>query len=392
MASKVSKRLKQLDSASTRPGSQFGGPPGGDEAAVAVASFVMATLIGVVLLFVPALFFGIQSVQGAYESQAEAALRAFGYDEVEASAIGNNVVLNGPITPEQSVDEAIAAVALVPGIGLIDSQLFVATPTAGGESVVVGEPITLSWTRGTVTVIGEVSSSEIVDFIGENAAAGPISAVDTSALSVLEGVADETDWIGGVLALMQMAAEHVDEGQVVANPSAGLVIVAGVVEDRQARRDLYDDAEERIVALGFDFTSGIALAEAPPVPIKEQVVALQADLDDLIVGKVVEFEVTSAVITPVGTALLDEIVVALTQFPDVPIEIAGHADAQGDAEENLELSTRRAEAVLVYLVANGLDAERFVVVGYGETQPIADNSTAEGRARNRRIEFIALED
>jgi len=121
-------------------------------------------------------------------------------------------------------------------------------------------------------------------------------------------------------------------------------------------------------------------------------VKLQENLDDLIEGKVVEFELNSDVLTPKGIALLDEILVALEKFPNVPIEISGHADSQGDAAANLDLSKRRAQTVLDYLVAHGEDTNRFAVVGYGETRPIADNSTAEGRARNRRIEFKALEE
>ena len=81
---------------------------------------------------------------------------------------------------------------------------------------------------------------------------------------------------------------------------------------------------------------------------------------------------------------------ALRQVPDVPVEIAGHADAQGSEERNLDLSERRALAVFDYLVSQGEDPGRFEVVGYGETRPIADNSTPEGRQKNRRIEFIAL--
>lgn len=100
-------------------------------------------------------------------------------------------------------------------------------------------------------------------------------------------------------------------------------------------------------------------------------------MDDLITGKVVEFEVNSDELTPVGTALLDEVLIALRQFPDVPIEIAGHADAIGTSEANLVLSQRRAEAVLEYLVSQGEVHDRFVVIGYGEERPIADNDTVE---------------
>jgi len=119
---------------------------------------------------------------------------------------------------------------------------------------------------------------------------------------------------------------------------------------------------------------------------------LQESIDDLIEGKVVEFELNSNVLTPVGVELLDEVLAALHQFPNVPIEIAGHTDSQGDAAENLDLSERRAQAALDYFIANGQDAERFVVRGYGEDFPVASNDTEDGRARNRRIEFKALEE
>jgi OOP family OmpA-OmpF porin len=118
---------------------------------------------------------------------------------------------------------------------------------------------------------------------------------------------------------------------------------------------------------------------------------LQDDLNELILDQVVEFEIDSFALTPKGTSLLDEVLDALASAPDdIRIEIAGHTDNAGSESENLLLSQRRAQAVLDYLVANGQDPERFEIIGYGESQPIASNDTEDGRARNRRIEFTAL--
>jgi outer membrane protein OmpA-like peptidoglycan-associated protein len=80
----------------------------------------------------------------------------------------------------------------------------------------------------------------------------------------------------------------------------------------------------------------------------------------------------------------------MLEFPEVPILIEGHTDSDGGEESNLELSRKRAEAVVNYLVDNGADPARFEVRGHGESQPIADNETAEGKAQNRRIVFTAL--
>ena len=75
---------------------------------------------------------------------------------------------------------------------------------------------------------------------------------------------------------------------------------------------------------------------------------------------------------------------------DTPVEIAGHTDDRGDAEINLRLSQRRADNVARHMVRHGVAPERIRAVGYGETQPIAQNGTEAGRKTNRRIEFRVL--
>ncbi len=87
-----------------------------------------------------------------------------------------------------------------------------------------------------------------------------------------------------------------------------------------------------------------------------------------------------------GKALLDRLVVTLDACPTAALRIAGHADATGIARRNLALSKRRARTVVSYLVDKGIDAGRLAAVGYGETRPVAPNTTRANRARNRRIE------
>ncbi|HKK27134.1 MAG TPA: OmpA family protein [Gemmatimonadota bacterium] len=107
----------------------------------------------------------------------------------------------------------------------------------------------------------------------------------------------------------------------------------------------------------------------------------------------VYFDFDRATIRPESRPALDEVGNALVKNRQLRVEIQGHTDAVGPAAYNLELSQRRARAVLEYLLANfpSLDRGEFVVRGYGETQPIASNATAEGRQENRRVEFVVLE-
>jgi outer membrane protein OmpA-like peptidoglycan-associated protein len=87
-------------------------------------------------------------------------------------------------------------------------------------------------------------------------------------------------------------------------------------------------------------------------------------------------------------AKLDKAVGVLKSHEDIKIEIGGHTDSTGSREYNLDLSRRRARAVKDYLVGKGISDKRITTRGYGPDKPIADNETKDGRARNRRIEFV----
>ena len=93
-------------------------------------------------------------------------------------------------------------------------------------------------------------------------------------------------------------------------------------------------------------------------------------------------------ITRAAAAALDQLTPVLRRCPDAKVEIAGHTDNVGAAASNLALSRLRAEAVLRYLVAQGVPAARLSAAGYGAQQPIASNDDEPGRADNRRIEFV----
>ncbi|NGP53390.1 OmpA family protein [Thioalkalivibrio sp. XN8] len=97
------------------------------------------------------------------------------------------------------------------------------------------------------------------------------------------------------------------------------------------------------------------------------------------------FEFGSATLSAADKAMLDEIIPTLRDLTFIRGVIAGHTDSVGPEAYNQQLSERRAQAVKDYLVANGVPAQEFRVVGYGESMPVATNDTAEGRAMNRRV-------
>lgn len=106
----------------------------------------------------------------------------------------------------------------------------------------------------------------------------------------------------------------------------------------------------------------------------------------------VQFAVDSAVILPASTGLLTEIADVLIKNPRIKrVEVQGHTDNTGSAERNKQLSEDRANAVVAWLTSHGVSADRLVARGYGQTKPIVPNVTAANRARNRRVQFIIVD-
>jgi len=103
------------------------------------------------------------------------------------------------------------------------------------------------------------------------------------------------------------------------------------------------------------------------------------------------FDFNKSTIKPVSFALLNEVGQALKDNPKIKVEIGGHTDSIGDDNFNLKLSQARADSVRTYLIKQGISSDRMVSKGFGENVPIADNRTADGRAQNRRVEFLITE-
>jgi len=407
MANKMSKRLQQLDRKSatrSQPMTSRFTPPTEIDPAASWAAFVAGMVLLVLILLVLAVLVGTGSVESDLGVRSEQALRIAGFQEITADVDGFAVSLKGQYREGQDIESGVQAVAALSGVGSVDATgVWEIDAPDAVDTVVTGSPLVVSWSGDTVTVSGTISSAEQLTFletsVGElvvgDGTATRFDAIELAGVEVVEGLDPEDDWIGTVAALIGTLAAGLDEGSVTVNPAGDVVTTAGKAETRQLKRDLSDATEDLVVALaadGFDVTDGVLGPPKPPAPTKAEVEELERTLAELIEGKVVEFEFASDQLTPVGTALLDELLVPLVEFAAVPVEIAGHADAQGSSERNLELSRRRAQAVLDYFVSRGEDPERFVAVGYGDTRPIADNSTEEGRQKNRRIEFIALEE
>jgi len=114
-----------------------------------------------------------------------------------------------------------------------------------------------------------------------------------------------------------------------------------------------------------------------PAPVKKFIGVIQG----------INFAYDEATLLPSSFAILDKAVTMMSDFPQTRFEVSGHTDYLGTPEYNHQLSQRRAQAVVDYMVKKGVAADRLTAVAYGQDRPIADNGTPGGRAQNRRTEF-----
>jgi OmpA-OmpF porin, OOP family len=168
-----------------------------------------------------------------------------------------------------------------------------------------------------------------------------------------------------------------------------------VVSDREVKLSgdaLYDAAAVQIRnGLGKDFPQGWefkADISVKPAAAPVDATVCQQLFSDLLGKGSIRFVTARASIDPDSAGLLDRLTETALRCPTSSIEIAGHTDGDGEEAFNQALSEKRAQAVMDYLVKAGFPADRLTAVGYGSTQPIASNDTGEGKAQNRRIDFV----
>ena len=220
-----------------------------------------------------------------------------------------------------------------------------------------------------------------------------ISDGDVAAVTIAEGAPDSflPSAEAGLRALL-----HLAEGQL--DFAAGAWSLRGIAPNEDAR----DAALAAISGAPYaaDWTAQVDLLPPPPepepaaplaqpaAPIPVDTSACAAPVSEFSARNSILFQSGAALIAAESEAALDELALDLAACPDAIVHIEGHTDADGDEGLNMALSVARAEAVVNALVSRGVTPARLYAVGYGETAPIGDNETAQGKRLNRRIVVI----
>ena len=201
-----------------------------------------------------------------------------------------------------------------------------------------------------------------------------------SVLKLVKGVPNASlTWMGNQLSIQ--TANPTDAQQLAAKIQP---LVKNMTVLTQAATNTATLVDSHAVISTGNSNAEKALAEITPDNIRALDIATALNM------QIINFDTASTHIPEANKSILDQAAALMKRAPQVKLTVKGHTDAVGHAATNKTLSQKRAQAVVDYLVKQGVDPAQLQAVGYGQEQPIADNSTANGQFKNRRIEFEVL--
>ena len=201
-----------------------------------------------------------------------------------------------------------------------------------------------------------------------------------SVLKLVKGVPNASlTWMGNQLSIQ--TANPTDAQQLAAKIQP---LVKNMTVLTQAATNTATVVDSHAVISTGNSNAEKALAEINPDNIRALDIATALNM------QIINFDTASSHIPEANKSILDQAAALMKRAPQVKLTVKGHTDAVGHAATNKTLSQKRAQAVVDYLVKQGVDPAQLQAVGYGQEQPIADNSTANGQFKNRRIEFEVL--
>ena len=305
-----------------------------------------------------------------------------------ASDLVGNAITSGSTPPDEwTIDLYEPAVAAEPA-PTVEPAVVEQAPVP--QPVAVDPAYTFSARRavdGSVVLSGQMPADPAMRFFAA------ISDGDIAAVSIADG-APETFLPSGEAGLRALLL--LDEGQL--DFAQGAWSLKGIAVDEATRTSVL----EAIAANAAEWSTKIDVAvtepepvvpvaepvappAAPAAPASPDVVACAAPVEQFTARNAIFFKSGAAAIAAESMSALDELSIDLAACPAATVHIEGHTDADGDEALNMALSVARAESVVNALIQRGVAADRLYAVGYGESAPIADNATTEGKRINRRI-------
>lgn len=404
---------------------------------------VLLALLGLILLAILAYFCfqnKADAIRGDLVSSTNTALSSNNITGVKADLKGANLEMTDimRLTGEvPSLDMKAKAETLargIAGVGGVDNQLTVAQQAVATlppkEEVALKEDVTIPETpvvakietqdpytltiikdeKNKISLDGYVDSSERQDALLTYAKELFGSENVTDDLKVASGAPEDWEHISsfaldrlkdvdyGDMKLSNQSYEFTGHLPSPSSKSSFLDGIRSVMSDPENKYSRYRG--DYIITAPVEEPSIVVKKEAPkksvapkveptkPVERKNSMQTCQSSIDSILSNKKILFVLNKASISKNSYTLLDSVLKSMQECHVSQLEIAGHTDASGPSAYNQRLSDQRSTSIKRYFVKKGFSKEKLSAIGYGESQPIASNSSFEGRADNRRIEFI----
>ena len=278
---------------------------------------------------------------------------------------GRDIVVQGEIPPDIDKAELLKRIKSIEGVRTVQDRL----ETYQLQAPWIKAKISKKHVKIEGLLPDTVSIDELKEFIAQKFPSKTIELQIKTAKQV-----QSPSWLEELPDLLALAAQANDAEIEISNQ--GLKIVGYVTS--QTQKDVIASKLE-------DLLENLALTNLLLVKVPEDVLLEEALAE--ILTEPITFMPGTDELTPDAQKLLDSVANVLKEFPCIKIEIAAYTDNIGDDDYNKELTQKRAESVARYLISKGVLPDRLIPKGYGEANPIADNNSAAGRIKNRRIEF-----
>ncbi|WP_026942138.1 OmpA family protein [Hellea balneolensis] len=348
---------------------------------------------GIVILAILALLWALFTAPKRSKSMGEdirGSLAAAGFTDTQVEMNGNVATLTGEAASDATKNE-IGKVATETKCSKCEDkktwhEVKNDITVKAAPAIPTQSPYTFSAIKsddGSVVLNGWVQNQDQRDRVMARAKAAYGTVTDRTVL-VANG-APNADW-------EMVLNQNIDDLKLLDTGRFAMRDAASNITGETGVVDLRDAIAARAASLtGYNGSATIKLTAPATGEIKD-IEVCQTLLDDLKRGKKINFAYDKAEIRGAESFdLLNSLASAANQCSAFKINIEGHTDADGANSYNQRLSEARANLVVAYLSENGVERSRMSAIGYGETKPIADNTTDAGKAQNRRIEFIVTE-
>ena len=338
-------------------------------------------LAGFIALLAAAAFWSIPGMENDLTDRANTELAAFGIDDIAVEFDGRNGHVTG-VRAEEARDQ----LSSLRGARWVRAELVSAAPTTTTTTPPPAALASLQITRrgARVGLEGTVETSAQQQSIVAEVEAAGFEADDEL---VVDAEIDGSH-VEATVGLLRPVLDGSEDGELML--SDGVATTTGTAADPVETEEIdaaVVEAKAKGLLVNNEMTTRVLSED-------QQITALQDEINQIfelaraIEGQNPNFDVSDGELSTAAADILDRVVVAMRRYPLPAADIVGHTDSVGSTTANQELSESRANSVQDYLTEAGVVADRLTATGEGESVPVADNDTDEGRAQNRRVDFV----